>query len=151
MGRNKIGLQVSGLDEYMAKLDKLGGTDVMQRGVEAALKASKQYVNPKIEAAMATSNLPAGGKYSTGDTKESIDKDMSVDWQGMTASIKVGFDFSKSGLKSIFLMYGVNGTPRIAPVKGLRNTIYGAKSKKQIAQIQAEALDKVIERVMEGK
>lgn len=151
MGRNKIGLQVNGIEDYMAKLDELGGADAMRRGVESALKASKQYVNPKIEAAMATSNLPAGGKYSTGNTKESIDKDMSVDWQGMTASIKVGFDFSKSGLKSIFLMYGVNGTPRIAPVKGLRAAIYGPKVTKEIAQIQAEALNKVIERIMEGK
>lgn len=146
MGRNKIGLQVSGIDEYMAKLDKLGGTDAMRRGVESALKASKQHVNPKIEAAMG--KLPAGGRYSTGNTKQSIDKDMAVDWQGMTASIKVGFDFSKSGLKSIFLMYG---TPRMQPVNGLKATIYGAKSKKQIAQIQAEALDKVIDRIMEGK
>lgn len=151
MGRNKIGLQVSGIDEYMAKLDKLGGTDAMRRGVESALKASKQHVNPKIEAAMG--KLPAGGRYSTGDTKESIDKDMSVEWQGMTASIKVGFDFSKSGLKSIYLMYGtkVNGTPRMKPVSGLKAAIYGAKSKKEIAQIQAEALDKVIDRIMEGK
>lgn len=147
MARNKIGLQVKGFEEYLARLDELGGTDVMKRGVESALKASKQYVNPQITSAMASGNLPAGGKYSSGDTKGSIDNDMSVEWDGLTASIKVGFDFKKSGLKSIFLMYG---TPKMPPVAGLKNAIYGAKTKKQIAAIQGEALNKVIKRVMEG-
>ncbi len=147
MARNKIGLQVKGFEEYMSKLDEIGGSTAMKRGVESALKSSKQYVNPQINTAMATSNLPAKGKYSSGDTKESIDTDMTVEWEGATASIKVGFNFKESGLKSIFLMYG---TPKMPPVAGLKNAIYGAKTKKEIAKIQAEALDKVIERIMEG-
>ena len=145
MARNKIGLQVKGFEEYMAKLDEIGGSQAMKRGVESALKASKQYVNPLINQAM--SNLPAKGKYSTGETKQSIDEDMKVDWEGQTASIKVGFDFQKSGMKSIYLMYG---TPKMSPVKGLKATIYGSKTKKQIAEIQGEALNKVIKRIMEG-
>lgn len=145
MARNKIGLQVKGFEEYMAKLDEIGGSQAMKRGVESALKASKQYVNPLINQAM--SNLPAKGKYSTGETKQSIDEDMKVDWEGQTASIKVGFDFQKSGMKSIYLMYG---TPKMSPVKGLKATIYGSKTKKQIAELQGEALNKVIKRIMEG-
>lgn len=145
MARNKIGLQVKELDYYMAHLDELGNGDAMKRGVEAALKASKQYVNPLIESAM--NNLPAGGIYSTGDTKQSIDKEMSVEWQGMTASIKVGFDFKKSGMKSIYLMYG---TPKMPPVSGLKAAIYGNKTQKEIGAIQEEALQKVILRIMEG-
>ena len=145
MARNKIGLQVKGFEEYMAKLDEVGGSQAMRRGVESALKASKQYVNPLIESAM--TKLPAGGRYSTGDTKKSIDRDMTVDWQGMTGSIKVGFDFKKSGLTSIFLMYG---TPKMPPVAGLKAAIYGTKTQKEIAKLQGEALDKVIKRIMEG-
>jgi len=144
MARNRIGLQVEGFEEYMAKLDEVGGTAAMRRGVEEALKESKKYVNPLIEKAM--TKLPAGGRYSTGDTKRSLDKDMSVEWQGATASIKVGFDFSESGLKSIFLMYG---TPRMKPVTGLKAAVYGAKTKKEIAAIQGAALDKVIKEIME--
>lgn len=144
MARNRIGLQVEGFEEYMAKLDEVGGTVAMRRGVEEALKESKKYVNPLIEKAM--TKLPAGGRYSTGDTKRSLDKDMSVEWQGATASIKVGFDFSESGLKSIFLMYG---TPRMKPVTGLKAAVYGAKTKKEIAAIQGAALDKVIKKIME--
>ena len=144
MARNKIGLQVKELDYYMAKLDELGNGKAMKRGVEAALKASKQHVNPLIEQAM--TKLPAGGRYSTGDTRKSIDKDLAVEWQGMTGSIKVGFDFKKSGMTSIFLMYG---TPRMSPVAGLKNAIYGTKTQKEIAAIQEEALQKVILRIME--
>lgn len=145
MGRNRIGLQVKELDYYMAKLDELGNSDAMKRGTEAALKASKQYVNPLIEQAM--NSLPAGGRYSTGATKKSIDKDMTVEWNGMTASIKVGFNFKESGLTSIFLMYG---TPKHDPVTGLYEAIYGNKTQREIGKIQEEALQRVILRIMEG-
>lgn len=144
----KIGLQLKGFDEYMAKLDKLGGTDAMKKGVEKALTASKSYVNPKIETAMATGNLPAGGKYSKGGTKASINQDNTVNWEGLTGEIKVGFDFKKSGLKSIFLMYG---TPRMRPVAGLKDAIYGTKTRKEIAKLQGEALNNAVKSIMEGK
>ena len=147
MARNKIGLQANGLEEYMKKLDELGGTEMMKKGVESALKTSKQYVNPLIEQSVKSSNLPAKGKFSTGDTKKSIDDDMTVKWDGLTASVKVGFDFKQSGLKSIFLMYG---TPRMKPVAGLKAAIYGAKTQKELARIQSDALDEVIRNIMEG-
>ena len=145
MARNKIGLQFKGWEDYMAKLDKLGGNQLMKKGVEEALIESKKHVTPLIEKSM--TKLPAGGKYSTGDTKKSIDDDLSVEWNGMTGSIKIGFDFSKSGLKSIYLMYG---TPRMKPVSGLKSAIYGAKTKKEIAEIQEQVLSDVIKKVMEG-
>ena len=145
MARNRIGLQFNGWEEYIAKLDELGGTQLMKKGVEEALIESKKHVNPLIEKAM--TKLPARGKYSTGDTKKSIDKDNKVDWYGMTGEIKVGFDFSKSGTTSIFLMYG---TPRMKPVSGLKSAIYGSKSQKEITEIQEKVLSDVIKRVMEG-
>ena len=145
MARNRIGLQVEGFEELMAKLDEVGGSPAMRRGVEGALITSKEYVTPQIEAAMA--KLPAGGAYSTGNTKRSIDKDKSVDWDGTTATVKVGFDFEESGLTSIFLMYG---TPKMPPVAGLKAAIYGSKTKKEIAKLQGEAINKVIKRIMEG-
>jgi hypothetical protein len=143
--RNRLTLQARGFEEYMAKLDELGGTDAMKRGVEGALKASKQYVNPLIKQAM--TQLPAGGRYSTGETKQSINEDMTVEWENMTASIKVGFNFKESGLKSIFLMYG---TPKHNPVVGLYEAIYGRRTQREIGKIQAKELEKVIKRIMEG-
>lgn len=145
MARNKIGLKFEGFEEYIAKLDQLGGSDAMRRGVESALKASKQYVNPKINVAMSPSNLPAKGKYQTGRTKSSIDTDMRVEWDGQVGSIKIGFDFDKSGVTSIFLMYG---TPRMNPARGLKASIYGSGTKKEIAKIQEEAVTKAIQRIM---
>lgn len=147
MARNKIGLQVKGFEEYMAKLDELGGSGAMKKGVEKALVSSKEYVNPLIEQAMAKGNLPAGGRYSTGDTKQSIDDDMTVEWEGLSASVKVGFDFKESGLTSIFLMYG---TPKHAPVLGLYEAIYGGGTQRKIGKIQGAALTKVIKEIMEG-
>lgn len=146
MARRKIGLQVAGFEEYMAKLDQIGGSAAMKKGVEKALKASKDLVNPKLEAAMATPNLPAHGKYSTGKTKESIDEDYTVEWAGLTASINVGFDLEKT-FTSIFLMYG---TPKHKPVKGLKDAIYGKKAQAEIGEVQAEVLNKVIAEIMEG-
>ena len=150
MARNKIGLVTDSLEEYMAKLEELGGATAMKKGAEAALKASKQYVNPLIEQAM--NKLPAGGKYSTGDTKKSIDDSMDIEWSGLTGEIKIGFDFSKSGMKSIYLMYGtqLNGTPRMKPVTGLKAAIYGNKTKKAIAELQGQALSDTIREIMEG-
>lgn len=154
MARKKIGLQVDGFEDYMSKLDQLGGTSVMKRAVEQALIASKKHVNPQIDKLMVKSNMPAkkskkgAGAYWTGDTKDSLDTEMSVEWTGLTAEIKVGFDFKKSGMKSIFLIYG---TPRTDPVKGLKNAIYGSKTQKEIGQIQAEELTKVIKEIMEGE
>lgn len=147
MGRNRISLQGDLFKEYMERLDKLGGISAMKKGTERALKKSKDYVTPLIESAMG--KLPAGGKYSTGRTKESIDIDSSVSWNGNTiGEIKVGFDLKKSGLTSIFLMYG---TPRMKPVSGLKNAIYGKKTQKEIAKIQEEELNRVIKEIMEGK
>ena len=148
MARKKIGLQFNGWEDYLAKLDELGGTNAMKKGVEEALKESKKHVTPLIEKSMAKSKLPAKGKYSDDEaTKKSIDKEMRVEWEGMTGTIKVGFDFNKSGPKSIFLMYG---TPKMKPVSGLKSAIYGSKTQKEIAEIQEKVLSEAIKKVMEG-
>ena len=148
VARKKIGLQFDGWEDYLAKLDELGGTNAMKKGVEEALIESKKHVNPLIDKAMVKSNLPAGGKYSVDEgTRKSIDDDMSVEWSGMTGEIKVGFDFSKSGFKSIVLM---KGTPKMKPVSGLETAIYGNKTQKEIAEIQEKVLSNHIKKVMEG-
>lgn len=147
MARNRVTIDFRGFDEYMERLDRLGNTAAMKRGVEAGLKASKQYVNTEITKVVKKSNLPAHGKYSSGDTKNSIDKNFNVDWQGLVGSMNIGFDFSKSGMTSIFLMYG---TPKMQPVPGLYDAIYGNRTKTKIRKLQKEAIDEVIKRMMEG-
>ncbi len=147
MARNKIGLKFDGWEEYMGKLDKLGDMGLMKKGVEEALVESKKHINPLIEKAVVKAKLPAKGKYSTGGTKESLDTNMSVEWEAMTGFVKIGFDFSESGLKSILLM---QGTPKMKPVSGLKSAIYGSKTQKEIAEIQEKVLSDLIKKVMEG-
>lgn len=147
MAKAKMGLQFDGWEETITKLNNLAGDKVTKKAVSEALIKSKEHVNVGIEKAVNSGSLPAKGKYSTGDTKGSINRDGEVTWQGQTASIKVGFDFKKSGTTSIFLMYG---TPKMKPAKGLKSAIYGSKAKKEIAEIQSEIINKHIKEVMEG-
>lgn len=145
MARNRVVCDFSGFRDYMARLDELGNDDAMKRGVEAGLKASKQYVNTEIKKVISKSNLPAHGKYSSGITAESLDKNFNVDWEGPQGVIKIGFDFSKSGLTSILLMHG---TPKMSPVQGLYDAIYGTRTKSKIKSLQKEAINEVIRREM---
>ena len=147
MARNRFGLQFSGWEDYIEKLDKVGGSAAMKRGVENALKESKKHVNKQIEKSMQANKLPAKGQFATGKTAQSIDKSEEVDWKNLKATMKVGFEFEKSGLTSIFLMYG---TPRMRPAKGLKAAIYGGKVNKEIQEIQKKEILDEINRIMNG-
>lgn len=142
MARNKIGLQVKGLEELIASLEAANGS--IKTATESALKSSKQIVNEGLNRDTTNGNFPAGGKYSTGALKKSIDKDFNVKWEGTTASLKIGYDFKKSGMASIFMMYG---TPQHAPARGIYDDIYGTRTKRKISKAQAEAMQKVIDRI----
>lgn len=145
--KNFVGLQFSGFEELIEKFDKLGG-DIM-KATEEAFKESQKAVVPDIEKAMQESNLPAEGEYSTGQTEKSIIRSSDVMWDGMTASIDIGFDMITPegvSLTSVFLIYG---TPKQAPVPGLYEAIYGKKTKNKIAAIQKEIFDKAIKERME--
>lgn len=147
MPKNKLTLNFKAFEEYASKLDELGGSKLLEQGIEAGLKASKQYVNQELDKVTNKDNYPAKGKYSHDITKKSIDKDFNVEWEGLTGWIDVGFDFDKSGLRTIMLMYG---TPKMPPVKGLKEAIYSTKTKNKIGKLQQEAIDKVIERHLNG-
>lgn len=147
MARNKIGLQFDGWEDVLSNLDKIGGGAAVKKATEKALEAAKDCVTQKIEQSIQKSNLPAQGKYSKGTTQESINRDSKTEWEGMTAGTDVGFNFDKSGMKSIYLMYG---TPNIDPVKGLKNAIYGSKTRKEVAEKQEEIISKEIKKIMGG-
>jgi hypothetical protein len=143
--KNRIGLQFSGFQEMAARLDELQGD--LQRTTEEALIKSKEVVTAKLLEATNKANYPAQGKYSTGRTRQSIDTTQNVTWQGTTAEINVGFDLKKSGLTSIYLMYG---TPRMAKVQAIYDAIYGSRVKAEIKRIQKETFDAAIKEKMEG-
>lgn len=143
MAKNKIGLQFDGLENMIASLEK-AQADVKE-AVGDTLKASKDFVTDALVRDTTKANLPAKGKYSTGELAKSIDKNNSVKWQGLTAETNVGYDFKKSGLTSIMVLYG---TPKMKKSQKLYNDLYGSATKKKLAEVQQETLNDILERAV---
>lgn len=144
MARNTLKLDVRGFTETLRKLDSLGGD--VKRAVEDALTQAAETIAEDTKEAVSAANLPAGGIYSTGATKEAIVQDYRVRWEGMLSWVPVGFDFSKPGAGGFL----ITGTPRMQPNKEL-NRMY--KQKRYMNKIQEDMgnviMDYVIEK-MEG-
>lgn len=149
--KTKLSLDGDIFKEYADKLEKLGGN--LRGAVEKALEESAEYVNDNLERDIKPHRR-------TGKTEKSLKKDWKVEWQGMTASIPVGFDITKGGLPSIFLMYGTpkhgpigkrpgaTGHPGIKQDKKLFNDVYGSKAQKEIKAIQEKIFAEEIEKLM---
>lgn len=110
---------------------------------EKALKASKQYVTQKLIQDTVKPNYPHQGKYSGGDFAKSIDKNYTVNWQGTTADINVGYDFNKSGMLSVYLL---RGTKNMDAAKKIHDDIYSPRTHKKILEIQEETILKILQR-----
>lgn len=146
MAKNRISLSFKGFEELAEKLDKAGGD--LKKVTEKALVAGKNVVMDNLDKVVIKANFPAEeepGRYSNGDTRDSIDRDETVEWNGTTGSIHVGFDFKISGMTTIFLMYG---TPRMNKSQKIYNAVYGAKTKKQVAEIQKEIFESEIKKII---
>lgn len=144
MAKTRFGIQFEGFEEMIKKLSELEGD--LKSVSEKALKESHAYVTPKLESAIQPSKLPAKGKFSKGNTSKNLVRTNEVSWTGSVGTVKIGFDLHND-ITSIFLMYG---TPRMKPVKGLKNSIYGSKAKKEIKQIQKYIFNDAIIKKMEG-
>lgn len=143
--RNRVSLSFTGFAEMAEKLDELQGD--LKKTTEEALIKSKAVVSANLLKATNKSNYPAHGEYSTGRTRHSINTGKTVNWDGSIGEIKVGFDLKKSGLTSIFLMYG---TPRMEKVQSIYDAVYGRKTKTEISKLQKEIFAKAIKEKMEG-
>lgn len=142
MARKKFGLSFDGIEDMAKKLDQMGGRR-LEQAAENSLKATHDYITPKLHNAMAKHKR-------TGRTDASIIDNANVEWSGSKASIDIGFNISNQGLASVFLMYG---TPRrrkghdrgyMTADKELYNAIYGAATKRRIAEIQKEEFEKLL-------
>ena len=136
----RFALQLDGLLEYAEKLEKAGG-EIKPVMEEALTEAAKTITADTIKA-LDPANLPAGGKYSTGKTRESVVTDASVTWSGTLAEVPVGFDFSKPGAGGFL----ITGTPKMQPDAEL-NKIY--KQKRYMAKIQKDMADKFNQKFMQ--
>jgi len=142
MSKKKFSLEFDGLEEMIKQFSDLGA-DIIPVGTKA-LEASHDYITPLIHEKMSKSNLPAKGKYSKGQSESQIIDDKNVEWSGFNGTIDIGFSLDE-GITPIFLMYGGNHSN---PVKGLKSTIYGTKTKEEIAKIQEEVFAKELDKVM---
>ena len=140
MARNTLKLELSGFKELLTKLDKLGG-DVPEV-VEDALTQAAGTIADDTLAALADANLPAGGKFSGGDTKAAVVTNPRVEWSGTTASVGVGFDYDKPGAGGLL----ITGTPKMKPDYALQKMYkkkgYMQKIQDDMRKIVTDAISK---------
>lgn len=140
-----IGLDFHDMEQMLKRYEKIGAS--IKPATEKALQKSHSYVTKQLHQHMQNPFLPAGGKYSTGDTEKSIVESDRVFWLGGSqAYIPVGFDLSKTH-SSIFLMYG---TPKMEPNKHIYEDVWGRKTRTHIREIQEETLWDELEKLKGG-
>lgn len=140
MARNTLKLELSGFKELLARLDKLGGD--VPGVVEDALTQAAGTIADDTLAALANANLPAGGKFSGGDTKAAVVTNPRVEWSGTTASVGVGFDYDKPGAGGLL----ITGTPKMKPDYALQKMYkkkgYMQKIQDDMRKIVTDAISK---------
>ena len=142
MAKNKISIDFKAFSDYAERIDTLGGS--LKEVFTKALEKAAETIQEDTLVALDKGNLPAGGKYSRGDTADSVIDDLDVTWSGSLGEISVGFDKTKPGAGG----WLITGTPRMAPDKAL-NQIYKSqgymnKRKKEMEEVFIEAIDKLM-------
>lgn len=139
----KIEMQFDGFTDVIHQLEQLE-VDVRET-VTDALQEAGQLVTEQARAAIQPHRR-------TGKTEESLIENPPIEWTGTEASVNVGFDINKGGMPSIYLMHGtkVHGTPRVKKDVKLYNAFYGAETQKKIEQIERDALNRAVEKAMQG-
>lgn len=137
--KSKFAFNFEEMDSLVDKLNNAGGS--MQEAADAALKATHAYITPNLESGI-------NRHIQSGDTKRSLDDDGGVKWVNpIKARVDVGFNIKKGGLPSVFLMWG---TPKMRPDSRLKNAAFGAKTKREVAAIQREEMEKAIQKALRG-
>lgn len=142
MASGMLSIDFSAFNEYAEKLDNLGAD--LQKVIGDAMETAGQKVQEDTESAMAAGNLPAGGKYSQGETMSSIIRDPKAEWQGSEGTINLGFDKTKAGAGGFL----ITGTPKMKPNYKLQD-IYMRKTyvNKLLKQIRADLQDEIDKRM----
>ena len=138
--KNYINVDFSCFAEYAEKLDLLGQD--LKKIFEEVMEDAGADIADDTEAAIASGNLPAGGKYSKGATQKALIKSPKVRWSGMRGELPLGFDKDVPGSGG----WLITGTPKMRPDYKLQD-IYGrktyeAKVRRQIRKALQKAIDK---------
>lgn len=147
MAKNNFSLNFDGFIDLAKDIDNLG-EGYLQKAVDNAFNASKEYVNNEVSKAMDASRYNFDGTgYSQGKAKASLKEveKKPVEWSGSVAKAFIGVK-TRDALEVLFLGYG---TPHIAADTKLINAIkVKGKVKKEVERIQQEEFNKVIEEAL---
>ena len=139
LARRKLGrIDYRQFEELAEELQSLGAD--LQAVMGSALEDAGKDIQAKTQKAMASSNLPAKGKYSTGTTEATINLDPKVKWSGTAGSIGFGFDTDRPNAGK----WLITGTPRMQPDEALAAIYASEKYKTAVVKQIKEALQKEI-------
>lgn len=142
--KSKFSFNFKEMQDLAERIENMGGD--LQKACDNALRATHEYITPQLSAGIAR-------HHSTGDTEGSLERAPRVEWvTPLKAQVKIGFNLSDGGLPSIFLMWG---TPKRKasemPVDtALKNAAFGPKVKREVARLQREALEAVLQELKKG-
>ncbi len=140
MGK-RFKLEIGGFDELITCLDELEA-DI--KGIMTdILDGVGEDVGVRTKEAMANQNLPRQGKYSSGDTKKSTIINPETQWEGLTATIDIGFDKSQKGVGGLL----ITGTPKMRPNWKLED-IYVNKG--YMKRINSDISDRLSEEILDA-
>lgn len=145
MGRNMLSVDYSNFSDFAERLEKLNGD--LQKIIGDSMEQAAETVQDDVRDAIAAPNLPAGGKYSTGDTEASIIANPTVKWSGYLGEIGLGFDKTVPGAGG----WLITGTPKMAPDHALNTLFFGKKYAKKINDQITEELQDALDELGGGK
>lgn len=144
MAKNKVQFDFEKFSDLIERLDKAGAD--LERIMTEVLEDTAEEITNDTFAALAHANLPRGGKYSTGDTEESVVTDPKVEKNGSMLEVGVGFDKSKFGAGG----WLITGTPKMAPDKPLADIYTNKKYENKLMKTVEEKLSEELEKIVGG-
>ena len=142
--KNKIQFDFVRLADIAEKLDKAGAD--LEKVMTEVLEDTASEIQSDTIKALDKAYLPASGKYSTGDTKESVETDPKVEKEGSILMIDVGFDKTKVGAGG----WLITGTPKMAPDKELARIYSGKSYENKLMMEMQEKLEDELEQILGG-
>jgi hypothetical protein len=141
MAKNKFQFDFDALSDIIEKLDKAGAE--LEKVLTEVLEDTAEEITQDTITALAPAYLPAGGKYSTGETLASVIRNPKVEQKGSILEIGVGFDKSKPGAGG----WLITGTPKMQPDQQLAKIFqtkkYANKINDEIKKELQKELDKL--------
>lgn len=143
--KSKFAFNFDEMEDLAAKLDAMGGS--IKDAADRSLKATHAHITPNLEAGIRRHEL-------SGDTRKTLVEDGGVVWENsLKAHVNIGFNLEQGGVPSIFLMWGTpkhGKHPGISKDTKLKNAAFGAKVKREVADIQRQEFEKALQAITRG-